>query len=151
MPITYLNGDPLLTRADVLAFGHNALGRAEMGALETELYTRYPAAFATYHKRCRSGRIQAGQFWLWHESQPRLAFLVIRASAVGATRVRYVEHIALTLARDFQREGIPSIAIAPLGSREEWPNLKPVLDYWLGRSSLPAFVYEQYLPGIPAE
>lgn len=151
MPITYLNGDPLLTDAEILAFGHNAQGRAELGALETLLYTRHPAAFATYSKRCRSGRIQAGQFWLWNESRPRLAFLAVRASPVGATRVRYVEQIALTLARDYQREGIRSIAFAPLGSREEWPHLKPILDYWLARASLPCFVYEQYLPGVQAE
>ncbi|MBZ0300357.1 MAG: hypothetical protein K8J31_11470 [Anaerolineae bacterium] len=151
MPVTYLSGDPLLTRAQILAVGHNARGRAELGALETLLFTRQPAAFASYSKHCRSGRITAGQLWIWRESQPMLAFLAVRASAVGATRVRYVESIALTLARDYQRDGIRSIALAPLGSREEWPYLKPVLDRWLSRSALPCIVYEQYLPGVQAE
>lgn len=151
MPITYLAGDPLLTGAQVLAFGHNARGRAELGALETELLQRYPAAFAAYGKQCRSGRIKAGQLWLWHESQPVLGFMVVRESSVGATRVRFVEAVALNLARDYAREGIRSIAIAPPGSREEWPNLKPVLEHWLGRAALPCYVYEQYLPGVQAE
>lgn len=151
MPITYVAGDPLLTGAQVLAFGHNARGRAELGALETELLQRYPAAFAAYGKQCRSGRIKAGQLWLWRESQPVLGFMVVRESSVGATRVRFVEAVALNLARDYAREGIQSIAIAPPGSREEWPNLKPVLEHWLGRAALPCYVYEQYLPGVQAE
>ena len=151
MPVTYVSGDPLLTSAQVLAFGHNARARSEMGDLETALFTRYPPAFATYSKLCHAGRISAGQFWIWRESQPMLGFMVVRASSVGATRVRYVESIALTLARDFQRENIQSIAIAPLGSREEWPSLRTALDQWLSHSSLPCFVYEQYLPGVRAE
>jgi len=150
MPITYLSGDPWLTGAQLLAFGHNARGRSELGALETQLFTRYPAAFASYRKRCHSGRIKAGEMWVWRESQPMLGFMVVRAAPVGATRLRYVEAIALTLARDYQRDGIRSVAIAPLGSREEWPHLRPLLDYWLGRSSLPCFVYEHYLPGVQA-
>ena len=151
MPITYLSGDPLLTRAQVLAFGHNARGRTEVGTLETELHHRYPAAFATYSKQCRNGGISAGQMWIWRESQPMLGFMVVRASSVGATRLRYVESIALTLARDFRRDHIHSLAIALPASHEEWPHLKPVLDHWLGHSALPVFVYQQYLPGVQAE
>lgn len=151
MPTTYVSGDPLLTSAQILAFGHNVRGRTELGALETELLNRYPAAFASYSKQCRSGRIKTGQLWIWRESQPMLGFMVVRESSVGATRVRFVESVALNLARDYQREGIHSIAIAPPGSREEWPNLKPVLELWLGRAALPCYVYEQYLPGIKAE
>ena len=151
MSITYVSGDPLLTSAQVLAFGHNARGRSEMGDLETALFTRYPAAFSTYSRRCHSGRLGAGEMWIWRESQPMLGFMVVRATSVGATRVRYVEAIALTLARDFQRENIRSIAIAPLGSREEWPDLRSVLDHWLSRSSLSCVVYEQYLTGVQAE
>lgn len=151
MPITYLAGDPLLTGAQILTFGHNVRGRTELGALETELLNRYPAAFASYSKQCRSGRIKTGQLWIWRESQPMLGFMVVRESSVGATRVRFVEAVALNLARDYQRENIHSIAIAPPGSRDEWPNLKPVLEHWLSRAALPCYVYEQYLPGVRAE
>ena len=77
--------------------------------------------------------------------------MVVRASSVGATRIRYVESIALTLARDYRRDSIQSIAIAPLGDRLEWPALKPVLERWLSKTSLPVIVYEAYLPGVEAE
>ena len=41
-------------------------------------------------------------------------------------------------------------AIAPLASRDEWPSLKPVLEYWLADCALPVVVYEQYEEGIRA-
>jgi hypothetical protein len=77
--------------------------------------------------------------------------MAVRESAVGATRLRYVEAVALSLARDFRLDGIGSIAIAPIGDSLEWPSLKPVMDYWLGRSALPCVVYEKYVPGLKAE
>jgi len=151
MPITYVSGDPLLTRAQTLAFGHNARGRSELGALETALLHRYPAAFATYGKNCRSRRIKPGAFWTWRESQPHLAFLVVRETSVGATRVRFVESALMTLARDYRLHSLISLAIAPLATSLEWTVLKPVVDYWLRACPLPVTVYEQYVPGVAAE
>lgn len=142
MPLTYLSGDPLLTNAQTLAFGHNAKGRTEVGVLETHLFDLYPAAFATYRKQCRSGRIKAGGLWLWRESQPHLAFMIVRESSVGTTRLRFVESVLMTIARDHRLYGLSSLAIAPLVDRETWPSLKPVVDYWLGASPLPVMVYE---------
>ena len=45
MPVSYVSGDPLLTCAQVLAFGHNARGRTEPGEFDTALMSRCPAAF----------------------------------------------------------------------------------------------------------
>ena len=151
MPITYVSGDPLLTHAQTLAFGHNAKGRSELGALETTLLNRYPAAFATYGKNCRSKRIKPGTFWTWRESQPSLMFLVIRETAVGATRVRYVESAIMTLARDYRLHNLTSVAIAPLTNALEWTALKPVVDYWLRACPLPVVIYERYEPGVAGE
>jgi hypothetical protein len=151
MPITYVSGDPLLTHAQALAFGHNAKGRSELGALETLLLNRYPAAFATYGKNCRSGRIKPGSFWTWHESRPHLTFMVIRETSVGATRVRFVESAIMTLARDYRLHNLKSLAIAPLANHLEWTALKPVVDYWLRTCPLPVVVYERYVAGVEAE
>ncbi len=151
MPLSFVTGDPLLTHCQILAFGHNAKGRTELGHLETVLHNLYPAAFATYGKQCRNDRIKTGTMWVWREGQPALGFMTVRESAVGATRLRYVESVLLTLVRDYRLQNIHSIAIAPLGSSEEWPALKPVLTYWLNQCPFPCVVYEQYLPGIAAE
>jgi hypothetical protein len=151
MPLTYTSGDPLLTRAQILCFGHNARARVEVGALPTRLLDLYPAAFATYRKQCLNRRIKPGAFWIWRESQPALGFLVIRESSVGATRVRFVESVVMTLARDYRLHGLTSLALAPLGDPLEWDALRPVVDHWLSRCPLPVVVYEQYIPGVVGE
>ncbi len=151
MPVTYVTGDPLLTRAQVLAFGYNAKGRTEVSTLETQLLDLYPAAFATFGKQCRSERIKPGAFWVWRESAPQLAFMVVRETSVGATRLRYVESALMTLARDYRQYNITSMALARLGDGEEWRALKPVVDYWLKACPLPVVVYDGYVQGTKAE
>ena len=151
MPLTFVSGDPLLTRMQTLAFGHNARARTEVGPLENRLLDAYPAAFASYRKQCHSGRVKPGAIWTWHESQPHLAFFVVRDSAQGATRLRYVESVLMTVARDYRLYSLESLAIVPLGSRDEWPLLKPALDYWLADSPLPVVVYERCEAGVAGE
>ncbi|MFW5692364.1 MAG: hypothetical protein ACOCX3_03340 [Chloroflexota bacterium] len=151
MPIRFVDGDPTLTRAAVLAIDHNAGGRTEMGTLHTTLMRQQPAAFATYSKQTRQGRLQPGDYWLWHESYPALLFLVIRESSVGATRLRYIQSVALKLARDHRLISIASLALAPLGRPEEWPEIKKLLMTWFGPSSLPVIAYERYQPGFQAD
>jgi hypothetical protein len=148
MTLHLVSGDPLLTRAQVLAFGVNVLGRAEIGPLETQLFTRFPTAFAAYRKQCRSGRIVLGGYWTWRESRLFLNFLVIRESPVGATRLRFVQSALMKLARDYRLEGFTSVAIAPLGTHAEWPEIIPILRYWLEPIALPVIVYEQVQPGV---
>jgi len=150
MSLLYVSGDPLLTHAQFLAFGHNARGRTELGIFETELLNRYPAPFAAFRRQCKRGRIETGTFWLWRESTPNLAFLVIRESSVGATRIRFVQSAMLGLARDYGLERIQSIAIAPLGSEQEWTEILRLLDSWLNSLPIPIIVYQTYLPGIQA-
>lgn len=146
MAIEVIQGDPLRTEAQVLAFAHNALGRSEMGAFETRLMQTYPAAFAGYRKHIRAGRLATGQTWRWTDSTPELMAWVVRASPVGATRLRYVQAIALAVARDYRREMIRSLAIAPLARPEEWPEVMKVLTTWLDPIPLPVTIYERYEP-----
>lgn len=142
MPIAYVTGDPLLTETQTLAFGHNAKARSELGTLEVRLFNQYPAAFATYRKQCSNGRIKPGMVWMWRESKPHLAFLVVRESSVGATRTRFVESAVMTLARDYHLYNLTSLALVPLGDAFEWVGLKPVVEYWLKGSPLDVRIYE---------
>ena len=151
MTITLVSGDPLLTRAQALAFGHNARGRIEVGTMETQLYTRYPTAFAAYRRKCQSNRIKAGAYWAWMQGTPQLYFIVARETPVGATRTRYVQNAMMTLARDYRLLGLTSLAIAPLGDAIEWREIIPIVTHWLNMISLPVIVYEQFLPDIQAD
>ncbi len=144
-------GDPLLTRAQALAFGHNARGRIEVGTLETALYTRFPAAFAVYRKRCQSNRVKAGDYWVWMDATPRLYFMTVRRSSVGATRLRYVQATIMRLVREYALDGVQSLAIAPLGDPYEWDDLLPMVEQWLNMVSLPVAVYTRYVADVQAD
>ena len=150
-PSPTLSGDPLLTQQHILAFGSNAAGRTETTPLATALLTRYPAAFASYGKLCRQGRIQPGMIWFWRETKPALAFMVVRETPVGATRLRYVDAVMMALARDYRRENIRSVALAPLGADHEADAIHDVIERWLAKSALPVIAYTGYQPGVAAE
>jgi hypothetical protein len=151
MPLTILSGDPLLTQQQMLAFGTNAAGRTETTPLAAALLVRYPTAFANYAKLCRQDRIQPGTTWFWRETKPALAFMVVRDTSVGATRPRYVDAVMMALARDYQRDNIRSIAIAPLGAGHEAEDIRMTVERWLAKVALPVTFYDEYRPGVSAE
>lgn len=150
MPLQIVSGDPLLTQAAVLAFGHNAKGRTELDPLSSELMRRYPAAFSMYRRRCRNGRQAPGEMWLWSQTQPGLLFLTVRNSSVGTTRLRHVQQVLLTIARDYRLYNLTTLAIAPIGTALERPEMMPLFETWIATSKLPVVVYEAYEPGVQA-
>ena len=155
MPLRYVTGDPTLTGAQTLAIGHNARGQIEMNPVTVALRQRNPVAFSTYEQRCRKEQIQAGDYFIWRDSQPRLMFMAVRESAPGTTRLRHVQSVALSVARDFRLEGIKSLAIAPLFSSDNdqlaWREIKKVLEQWFSSSTLTVVVYDQVQQGIQAD
>jgi hypothetical protein len=146
--IRYVSGDPLLTDAPILAFGWNLRGRAETGALESALMQRYPTAFAAFSKQARQERVRIGTIWLWRETIPSLGFMVVRDTPYGTTRLRHVEAIAMSLARDHKRDGIHSLALVIPGQTYDRPIMRAALERWLNAVSLPVMVFDEYQPGI---
>lgn len=141
MPLELATGDPLTTDAEWLAIGHNARGRIELGDFETRIANLYPAAVAMFQRRARAGKHPAGTFWQWHESQPRLLFLSARDSSVSPVRLRHIQQLFLTLARDYTLYNINSLAIAPLGTPQEQPDIVSIAQMWLAPGALPVTLY----------
>jgi hypothetical protein len=151
MPLTYVTGDPLLTHAQTLAFGHNTKAQNELSPLQNMLYQRYPTAFAAFRKQCRAGRLRGGDYWLWRETAPQLLFLIFRDSASGATRLRYVDSALLRLAQHYTQENIHSLALVLPEDDGERLETRLLLERWLITSRLPIVVYEGYLRDVAAE
>jgi hypothetical protein len=111
----------------------------------------YPAAFASYGRRCKQNRQAAGELYLWTQSQPQLLFMTVRESSVGATRLRHVQSCLMSIARDYRLYNIQSLAIAPIGTKDEWDDIQTIFDTWLGQTKLTVIVYEHYQAGIRAD
>lgn len=151
MPLHYVTGDPLLTQAQTLAVAHNARGRTETGAVDMAVMRRYPAPVSVYQRRCRQQKHPAGTIWFWQDTQPRLLFMTVRETSTGITRLRYVQAILMTIARDYRLYGITSLAVAPLGNHYEKDEILRLFPLWLGKTKLPVIVYTDYMPGVVAE
>lgn len=152
MPIIYTQGDPFLTRQHTLALGYNCKARTEVTALTQAALRRYPAALASFRKQVRHKPLAAGSVWFWHAEAARpLLLLLVRESPFGATRSRYVDAVALRIARDYRQEGIRSLAIAPLGQPHELPHIQEALALMLARSALTVVYYTAYLAGVDGE
>lgn len=148
MPLYTVTGDPTLTSQPTLAFGYNAQGRTETRPLQSALATRQAAAFASFRKQATQQRVQTGGFWQWNQGKPSLLFLLVRETPVGATRLRYVQSVLLTVSRDHRLLGIKGIALARLGDDPDWPEIKPQIDKWWGKLPFPVVVYETYVKGV---
>ena len=151
MPLQFVSGDPLLSHCQTLAIGHNRAGRTETKPLATVLRQRYPAAYASYERRCRQNRQTSGALYAWTQSKPQLLFLTVRDSAVGANRLRYVQACLMSIAREYRLYNIKSLAIAPIGSPHEWTDIKALYETWFTKSDLSVIVYQQYQAGNAAE
>jgi hypothetical protein len=151
MSVRYARGDIFLTRAHALAIGINATGRLGVAPETTALQDRYPVFVSDCHKRGRAGTLAPGTAWVWREGQPWVVGLVVRETPLGATRLRYVETAILNLCRDWEREGLRSLALLRLGEDAEWSEAREIAIRYLDPLVLPVIIYEEYLPGVVAE
>lgn len=142
-----VQGDVRHTRAQSILLGLNARGQVDVNPLETALRDQYPVFYSDYRRR----NLTSGDLWFFHESKPKIIGAVIRDSASGATKLRYLEHALLLLRQQWQLEGVTSLAIAPLGTSEEWPDLKTLLAEHLRLMNLPVVVYDAYVANQPAD
>lgn len=150
MTITFVRGDILLSRAPAIGIDVNARGQHEDHPLAVAFADRFPAAFAAFHKQARASNIQAGSWWIWRESTPWLALLVMRQSSAGATPLRHIEAIAQRIAQDWQQESLCGLALARPGDPADWPAFRDILLYWLASCPLNIVVYEEQAPGVRA-
>lgn len=151
MPLKFVSGDPLLTKCAILALAHNTKGQTEMDVLTQRIMQKCPPAFSNYEQRCRKNKQNSGDLFLWAESKPKLLFLTVRDSGVGATRLRYVQKCLMTIARDYKLLTIKSLAIAPIGNAHERSEIKSLYETWFGKLTPNIIVYENYEAGLEAD
>jgi hypothetical protein len=151
MSIRFVQGDIFMTQAHTVAVGMSASGRFSVTPFHTALHDRYPVFISECSKRGHGSNLTPGAVWVWREAQPWLVGLVIQETPPGAVRLRYVETAMLNLYKDWEREGLHSLAIMRFGDDGEWPTVRAVLEDYLSRIALPVIVYEAYRPGVDGE
>jgi len=146
MGMSFTEGDIFVAEAQVIGIGLNAAGHSEVTPFFTALADRYPVFVSEYRRRGRAQTLTPGDLWLWRDSQPWLMGMIVRDIPQGATRLRYVEAAVLNLYKNWEIEGVRSLAIMRLAEGAEWLPARGILEYYLGNIPLPVMVFESYLP-----
>ena len=151
MPIINVSGDPLLTGCQVVAFGYNTRGQSESREEQIRLHQSFPAMFSVFKRQARKGKIKSGDVWQWNETTPNFHMWLIRESAYGATRIRYVQAIVMNFVRDYRLYNIGSLALIRPGNDIEYQEFKPILEQWLDPLPIPIVIYETYEADVKAD
>lgn len=151
MSWTIVKGDIFLTHAHAVAIGLNATGRLGVEPVYTALRDRHPVFVSECHKRGRAGLLDPGSIWIWREADPWIVGLVVRETVSGAARLRHVETAMLNLYKDWEREGVRSLALMRFDSADEWPGVRAIVQQYVAQMVLSVIFYDDYLPGVAAE
>jgi hypothetical protein len=143
MSVTFVQGQIFSTGAHAIAVGLNAVGRLPVSTFYTDLADRYPVFVSEFHRRSRTGDQMPGDMWVWRESSPWLVALIVRETLRSATRLRYVEAAMLNLYKNWEREGLRSLAVMQLADRTEWLAARGILHQYLDTLPLLVQIYEQ--------
>lgn len=144
MSITYKRADIRETKAQSIMLGLNARGQVEVNPLETALRDQFPVFYSEYRRLGRNGALVPGEWWYFREATPWLIGAILRDGPNSSTRLRHLEQALITLRRDWQREGLKSLAIAPLGTEVELAPIRALMEDYLKDGPIPVEFYEEF-------
>ena len=152
MAVFFTRGDLFLSGAHTIAHGVNCAGKMGAG-IAREFKRRYPQMFDEYRRRCSSGELRPGGYFLDKTTEPWVLNLATQDTTHGAA----LEHVRSCLedfARYYSQEGIKSLAIpkiaAGLGGLD-WNMIRDLIERVLGPLPLAVYVYEDYAQGLKGQ
>lgn len=151
MSLIFVEGDPLQTHAQALLLAMNLRGQVAVHPLETAMRDRYPVFYSEHRRLARQDFWQGGQLWFFRDATPLLVGAMVQDSANGVVKLRFLEQALISLRREYQEQGITSLAVAPMGDALEWSSLRALLVEHVTMLPIPIVIYQQYLPQTTAE
>jgi len=151
MPVTFVEGDLFLSRAQTLAHGVNCRGKMGKG-IAVEFRRRFPDMYQEYRRRCHHRLLKPGGYYLEKTTDPWVLNLATQ-DRVGGAELAFVASCLQLLAQQHDREGITSIAMpriaAGLGGLV-WQDVKELIQRVAGPLPITVVVYEDFVPGLAA-
>jgi hypothetical protein len=148
MSVTFRVGDAFDAPQQAVGIGISMSGQVGTSALATTLLDRYPVFVSDYRRRGRAAALSPGDIWVWRDGDPWLVGLVVRETPQGVPRLRYVEQAMLNLVKNWEREGLRSLALVQFTRHDaEWAAIRTIIRQYLAPVALPVVVYEH----APAE
>jgi len=152
--ITYLSGDLFQSPANVLVNTVNTLGVMGKG-IALKFKRIYPEMFEAYRNLCERDELQIGQLFLYKTSNKWILNFPTKKHWRNPSKAEYIEAGLKKLRERYPELGMTSIAFPELGCGNGELNfetqVKPLMEQYLGKLSIPTFIYISDVKTDPPE
>ena len=142
--ITYLSGDLFESPAKVLVNTVNTVGVMGKG-IALKFKRIYPEMFEAYRGYCEGGNFEIGQLFLYKTPNKWILNFPTKKHWRNPSREEYIEAGLKKLRARCSEMGMTSIAFPELGcgngELDFEAQVKPLMEHYLGRLSVPTFIY----------
>ena len=144
--ITYVEGNLFESPAQVLVNTVNTKGVMGKG-IALEFKRIYPEMFREYRDLCEQEKIAIGTLHLYKTPHKSILNFPTKKDWRQPSRIEYVEAGLRTFVKMYGEKGITSVAFPPLGcgngQLDFESQVMPLMEQYLGRLSIPTFIYPQ--------
>lgn len=149
-----VDGNIFNSPAQVITNTVNCVGVMGKG-IALEFKSRFPAMFNDYKERCISGRLLIGEPYLWEDEKVQILNFPTKRHWRDKSRLEDIEVGLKYLADHYQKMGIYTLALAPLGCGNgglNWKDVLPLMELHLGNiPDLEVFAYKPRVAGVFAK
>jgi O-acetyl-ADP-ribose deacetylase (regulator of RNase III) len=152
MAVFFTRGDLFLSGAHTIAHGVNCRGKMGAG-IAREFKRRFPQMFKEYRRRCYSGELRPGGYFLDKTTEPWVLNLATQNTTQGAT-LEYMRSSLENFASYYSREGIRSLAMPKIATglgALGWNDVRNLMEEVLNPLPLAVYVYEEYIEGVEGQ
>jgi len=157
--ITFVSGDILLSKANVVAHGV-APNDEHASGLAHSLREQWPAMYKDFRHYCKTSHPKPGGIWTWAAADGRrIVSLFTQESAYesgsrpGRASMTHVNHALhalhdLVVAEQIKSLSLPRLATGVGGL--SWEEVRPAIEKWLGTLPIPVSIYTTFHAGQAA-
>lgn len=129
-----VEGNIFDSRAQVITNAVNCVGVMGKG-IALEYRSRFPAMFSDYQEKCSRGQVLIGEPYLWADDGVQILNFPTKRHWREKSRLEDIEAGLKYLANNYQKMGIYTLALPPLGCGNgglNWADVLPLMELYLG-------------------
>ncbi|MDD5567675.1 MAG: macro domain-containing protein [Candidatus Omnitrophica bacterium] len=142
--IRFLKGDIFQSKTQTLVATVNCVGIMGKG-LAKEFRQRFPEMYKEYAKACKKGELQRGRLYLYKDLHGQILCFPTKDNWKGPSKYEFIEDGLKALTKNYEKWGITSIAIPPLGCGMgglNWDKVRDLIEKHLSKLPIDIEVYE---------
>ncbi len=142
--LTFTHGDIFKSKAQTLVATVNCVGIMGKG-IAKEFRQRFPNMYKAYFKACKRGELQSGRLFYYKDLVSSILCFPTKDNWKGPSKYEFIEAGLKAIVENYQKWGITSLALPPLGcglGGLDWNKVKPLILKYLSEILIEIEVYE---------